>query len=230
MIIATHQPIFLPWAGFFRKALGADAMVLLDDVQFPLGRSWMTRNRLKSDKGELWLRVPVWKTGRGKQSIRDVEICAETDWRTAHLRSLRHQYANAPYLNDHLPALEAIISQGHRKLIELNVALIRYLWETLGMQSRLLLQSDLEVQGKGTDLLIALCRQLDADRYVSLAVAEKHLNMGAFRRSGIKTTFAPYQPPVYPQLWGDFRYNLSTLDLLLNCGPKSVDLVARSAH
>ena len=67
MIITTHQPIFLPWPGFFAKALQADAMVLLDTVQFPIGRSWMTRNRLKSDQGELWLRVPVWKTGKGTQ-------------------------------------------------------------------------------------------------------------------------------------------------------------------
>jgi hypothetical protein len=26
-------------------------------------------------------------------------------------------------------------------------------------------------------------------------------------------------------LWGDFIYNLSALDLLLNCGPKSRDIV-----
>jgi hypothetical protein len=30
------------------------------------------------------------------------------------------------------------------------------------------------------------------------------------------------------QPW-DFRYNLSTLDLLLNCGPKSLETIARSA-
>lgn len=54
MIVTTHQPIFLPWPGFFYKALCADVMVLLDDVQFPLGRTWITRNRLKSAQGEQW--------------------------------------------------------------------------------------------------------------------------------------------------------------------------------
>jgi len=37
MIVITHQPIFLPWPGFFFKAMKADCMVLLDDVQFPQG-------------------------------------------------------------------------------------------------------------------------------------------------------------------------------------------------
>ena len=51
MILTTHQPIFLPWPGFFQKMLCADAMVLLDAVQFPRGRGWMTRNRLKCGGG-----------------------------------------------------------------------------------------------------------------------------------------------------------------------------------
>jgi hypothetical protein len=49
MLAVTHQPIVLPWPGFFCKALRADALVLLDRVQCPLRRGWMHRNRLKSD-------------------------------------------------------------------------------------------------------------------------------------------------------------------------------------
>jgi len=52
MIVTTHQPIFLPWPGLFDKALRADTGVLLDEVQFPLGRGWMNRNRLESQHGE----------------------------------------------------------------------------------------------------------------------------------------------------------------------------------
>jgi hypothetical protein len=44
-------------------------------------------------------------------------------------------------------------------------------------------------------------------------------------KNGIEITRSNFRPPVYPQLWGDFIYNLSTLDLLLNCGPKSRDIV-----
>jgi hypothetical protein len=108
MVVATHQPIFLPWPGFFYKALHADALVLLDRVQFPQGRGWMYRNRLKSDRGDHWLRVPIWRAGRGTQLIADVEICDDTDWRAGHLRSVRELYAHAPYLEPHLAALEEI--------------------------------------------------------------------------------------------------------------------------
>lgn len=57
MILATHQPIFLPWPGFFHKAAHAQCMVLLDDVQFPRGKSRLNRNRLKDEDGTIWLTV-----------------------------------------------------------------------------------------------------------------------------------------------------------------------------
>lgn len=60
---AIHQPIFLPWPGLFRKAADADVLVLLDLVQFPRGRTWLTRNRLKNEDGEVWLTVPVSRKG-----------------------------------------------------------------------------------------------------------------------------------------------------------------------
>lgn len=228
MIVTTHQPIFLPWPGFFYKALRADAMVLLDSVQFPLGRGWTTRNRVKSDKGELWLTVPVWRKGRGKQIIREVEICNETDWRRRHLLGIRQQYANAPYLDDHLPVLESLYVHSRPRLLDLNLDLIRHLWNALGLKARLILQSELGVAGQGTDLLVSICQTLNADTYLTLPPAEKYLKAGGFHASGLQLSFARFHPPIYPQLWGDFRYNLSALDLLLNCGPKSLDIIARA--
>jgi WbqC-like protein family len=229
MIVSSHQPIFLPWPGFFYKALRAEAMVLLDCVQFPLGRSWMTRNRLKSDQGEFWLRVPVWRTGRGMQSIRGVEICDETDWRRRQLIGIRQQYANAPYLDDHLRDLESLYAREPQRLVDFNLGFIRYVGDALGLKRKLILQSDLGVSGQGTDLLVSLCRALNAHTYLTLPPAEKHLNAEPFRASGIQLSFARFCPPVYPQLWGDFRYNLSALDLLLNCGAqKSVEIIARA--
>jgi hypothetical protein len=228
MIVTTHQPIFLPWPGFFYKALFADVMVLLDGVQFPLGRSWMTRNRLKSDKGELWVGVPVWRKGRGLQIIREVEICDETDWRSKHLMSIRQSYSAAPYRREHLPAFESAYMRGQRHLLDFNLDLIRCCWDVLELKGKLILQSELGLEGRGTALIIAICRALNADRYVTLPPAEKFLDLEQFRTEGIALQCTHFRPPVYPQLWGDFRYNLSTLDLVLDCGPKSREILAGS--
>jgi hypothetical protein len=228
MMIATHQPIFLPWPGFFAKAIMADCFVLLDDVQFPRGRSWMNRNRLKNEQGELWLTVPVHKKGRDLQQIRDVELFNETNWKRKHLRGIRQNYTNAPFLNDYFPYLERIYNNDHQKLISLNLALIRYLLETLGLECQVLLQSDLKITGRATDLILRVCRQLDAERYLTLKMSMKHLDKKKMNRAGVELVALSYQAPVYPQLWGEFLSNLSVLDLLMNCGPKSNTLVRSS--
>ncbi len=226
MIIAAHQPVFMPWSGFFRKAAAVDVMVLLDMVQFPQGRSWIARNRFKSDKGEMWLTVPVMKRGRGKQIIADVEICYESDWRFKHVQGLRHQYTRAPYRADFLPAIEAIINHRYSRLVDLNLELIRCLGNGVGVRNQVVLQSELGVTGNGSELLVSLCRALHADQYLTLCAAARYLDKNKFRSNNIELNCVHFSPRAYPQLWGEFRYNLSVLDLLLNCGPKALDIIS----
>ncbi|UCG51027.1 MAG: WbqC family protein [Candidatus Latescibacterota bacterium] len=225
MILATHQPIFLPWPGFFYKAGRSECMILLDDVQFPRGRSWLTRNRLKNEDGEMWLTVPVWRKGRGVQIIRQVETYDERGWRRKHLQSIRQNYVNAPYFEEYFQIVESIYARDQRFLVEFNIDMIRFFWDALSLKTEILLQSDLGVTGKGTDLLVKLCKRVGADRLLVFPMVEKHLDPGEMRSHGIDLVCANFHPPVYPQLWGEFVYNLSTLDLLLNCGSKAKEIV-----
>ena len=226
MIVAIHQPIFLPWPGFFHKAVRSDCVVLLDDVQFPRGRSWLNRNRLKNEDGELWLTVPVLKKGRGLQVVRNVEIFDGRGWRQKHLGSVRQNYAHAPYFDDYFQSIDTIWRAGHTLLAELNIDLIKFMMEALSLETPLLRQSDLGVTGTGTELLVNTCKRVGADRLLTFPMVEKHIDVGILKARGIDLVRANFHPPIYPQLWGDFIYNLSALDLLLNCGPKSTEIVS----
>jgi hypothetical protein len=105
------------------------------------------------------------------------------------------------------------------------VDLIRHLWDALGVPTKLYLQSDLDIGGRGVDLLANACEALKADTYLALTVAAKYIDPQWLGTRRIELALVKFRPPVYPQLWGDFRYNLSTLDLLLNCGPKARDII-----
>jgi len=216
----------MPWPGFFHKALHADCLVLLDDVQFPRGRSWLNRNRLKNEDGELWLTVPVWKKGRGLQMIRQVEIYHERGWWKKHLRSIQQNYSHATFFGDYFPAIASIYRRHHSLLVEFNLDLISFFWGVMQIETRLVRQSELGVVGRGTDLLIKICEKVGARNLLIFPMVEKHIAQDAMQEHGIELVFANFRPLVYPQLWGDFIYNLSTLDLLLNCGPKSRGIVA----
>jgi hypothetical protein len=225
MIVSTNQPYFFPYPGFFYKAHLSDTFVILDEVQFPRGTTWVTRNRFKNDQGTRWMTIPVWKKGLGLQKINEVRICNEGRWAKKHLGSLKSAYASAPYLLEHLNFVERIFASDFCKLIDLNLTIIRYLMEHLHINTEVVLLSELGIESRGDRLLVEICTRLGASHFLTQNAASKFLNEDPFHDAGIQlSSFKPISL-VYPQLWGDFVPNLSTLDLILNCGPKARDIL-----
>ena len=225
--VACHQPNFMPWLGFFYKVLKADILVILDNVQFPLGTSWINRNRIKNKNGVLWLSVPVWKRGRGKQLINEVEIFNERDWQKKHYLSLMHAYTKAPYFSDHLNFLKEIFNKKWKRLLDLNIVVLKYLLDALGIKKDIIMSSSLNIDAGKQELLIKICKQLSAGCYVNLTTSKKYIDKELFQSEKIDIKFFSYSPIVYPQLWGDFISNLSIIDLLLNCGNKALTIIER---
>ena len=81
--VCIHQPDFLPWLGFFDRLTQSDVFVVLDNVQF-LRRGWHHRDKIKASNGEMWLTVPVKKSGRYEQLINQTEIENSTHWQDQH--------------------------------------------------------------------------------------------------------------------------------------------------
>jgi len=228
MIVSTYQPFFSPFPAFFYKAHLSDLMVILDNVQFPLRTTWISRNRFKNDQGTLWITVPVWKKGLGLQKINQVQICYEGNWRKKRLASLKTSYVNAPCFGEHLDMVEQMFSGRFEKLVDLNLMIIQYLKKHLRIDTPLILESDLGISAKGNKLLIEICRKVRASNYLAQAATKKYLDAGLFADAGIELDFFRPPSPVYPQLWGDFIPDLSAFDLLFNCGPKSHEILCGS--
>jgi hypothetical protein len=227
MILAANTPYFAPYPGFFEKAARADVFVLLDTVQFPQGTTWISRNRFKSASGSLWVTVPVWKKGRGLQRIEEVRICYEGGWETKLLQSLVHAYQHAPFFEEHYGVWEEAVKRRYERLLDLNRLLIAHLMDALGIVTRVVRLSDLGIEERGDALLVELCRSLGADTYLVQQAAASHLDSARFRDAGLELCFFRPASPVYPQLWGSFVGNLSTFDLLFNCGPKARNYIRK---
>jgi hypothetical protein len=227
MILSANQPYFAPFPGFFYKAWRSDLFVLLDDAQFPQGTTWISRNRFKNHQGAFWVTVPVWKKGLGLQRIRQVRICHEGRWAKKRLESLKTAYSKAPYLSEHLYFLEEMFSDQHDKLMGLNLAVIDYLMRALTIKTKLVLLSELNVSSTGNRRLVDICTQLGASQFLAQTPAKKFLDEQSFQDAGIEITYINPPVPIYPQLWGIFIANLSAFDLILNCGPKSHDILIR---
>ena len=84
-IVSIHQPNYLPWLGYFRKVAVSDIFIFFDNVQMPGGKSFVSRNRIKTKNGLQWLSVPVY--GKGKLPISSV-LLADNKWKRKHLKTL----------------------------------------------------------------------------------------------------------------------------------------------
>jgi hypothetical protein len=221
MIATIHQPEHLPWLGFLDKLRQCDVLVLLDTVQFAR-RDFQNRNLLKGTAGPIWLTVPVMSKGKVDQAIEDVEIVDDGKWRRKCWNAMLHNYRNATYFADHRPFFEALYERDWTRLVDLNMAVIRYLVDQFGIKTRLVTCSELGIRERGgTNVALASCRAVGAATYLSGAFGRNYLDEQQFAEASIEVRYQDFHHPTYPQQYDGFLPKLSAIDLLFNCGPES---------
>ncbi len=220
------QPTYMPWIGYFALMQQADAFVLLDDVQFS-HQSWQHRNRIRSSGSSQWLTVPVLVKGRGSQHIDEVLIDNAKPWRKKHLRTILQSYARSPWLQKYRPWLERVYGTSPQKLGELNEVLIEDLARMLGIDTPLLRSSALKVRGDRVERLVRMCQKIGADEYLSPIGSYDYIESdNRFPEAGIRLVYQHYEHPRYRQIQGEFVAYQSVLDLLLNEGPASLEILS----
>lgn len=218
MIVAAHQPNYLPWAGYFYKMARCDVFVFLDSVQYSR-TSYTARCSIKQSDGRSgWLSVPVLKKGRYFQKVSQVAIDDQRPWQSEHLKTLESCYSRAPHFKEYSWLLDLVYRQRWENLSQLNRAVIIKLAEHLGIKAKFANLSDIKADGKSTEMLVSLCRSLKADEYLSGAGGQNYLEQKQFQQAGVRLTYTEYQPRPYPQPWGGFVAGLSIADVLFNCG------------
>jgi hypothetical protein len=227
MRIAISQPTYLPWLGYFDLIDQVDAFVVLDTVQFEK-QSWQQRNRIKTPTGLQWLTVPVVFRGLLGQKILEVEIREAEFWRK-HLRGIEVNYRRAQFFAEYFSPASSILQKCSRgiRLVELNMNLLRWFMELLGVRTPVVLASSWAQEGKRTELLAKICQKLGASQYVSPLGSAVYLleEISCFRDCGIEVVFQNYAHPEYTQLFPPFLSHASTLDLVFNEGGRSLDII-----
>ena len=223
MIVAVHQPQYLPWLGYFDKMRIADVFCYLDNVQYKKNE-WQNRNRIKTAQGWQWITVPV--CFRFPQKINEVEINNSVNWKKKHFQALTTNYSKAPYFKDYIVPLEDFFTKEWDLLSELNIALLERLRGRLNLKDKpAVLASSLELRDDPTDRLIDICILLGADAYLAGQDGATYMDLERFKENGIAVITQEFKHPVYPQPFGDFQSHMSVIDLLFNCGPDSLKII-----
>jgi hypothetical protein len=223
LIVAIHQPQYLPWLGYFDKMSKADVFCYLDNVQYKKNE-WQNRNRIKTAQSRQWITVPV--RYRFPQKINEVEINNAVKWKKKHLQAFITNYSKASYFGDYIVHFKDFFSESWVLLSDLNVFLIERLREFLNLHSKpTMLASSLMLSDDPSDRLVDICKAVGADTYLSGQDGIKYMDLERFEEHGIKVVIQEFKHPVYPQRFNQFQSHLSIVDLLFNCGPQSMDKI-----
>jgi hypothetical protein len=223
MLVTIHQPQFMPWLGYFDKMDQADRFVLLDSVQYKKNE-WQNRNRLKSAQGPQWLTVPV--RFRFPARIDEVVVNDDAPWRHKHQQALLSNYHRAPFWQQEVASLTELYTDFGTDLRDVNKLSIHWLAKRLGVDTECHWASSLPVTEQDpTQRLVEICRHLGASSYLSGADGRNYLDVERFTAAGIEVIFQEYEPVEYAQRFGEFTSHLSALDVVLNCGPESAQVL-----
>ena len=211
MILTAHQPVYLPWLGLFHKIWLAEKFVLFNTVQY-LPKEWMNRNKIKENKNsEIWLTVPVLKKGFLKKKIYEIEINNNINWRRKHFKSIYINYKKTKYFKYYIELLEDIYSKQWKYISDLNEYMLKIFLKELGIKTGILKASDFDFKGKKSDIVLDMCKNLGATKYIFGSQGKNYANIKKFKENRIEVFFQNYNHPEYLQANGSFKPNMSIL-------------------
>lgn len=217
MIVAIHQPDFIPWLGYYYKIAHCDQFVYLDDAQFS-NEAAHNYNNIKTSQGKLRIRIPVEQHLGDK--INTVRTKDELKWKDKLLSTLEMNYKKSPYFTEIFPVLKMIIEQSYSSIAEQNIALDKMILDGFAIQTPCLKASEMNIKSVREERILDICNKLGADIYLSGNGARAYQKDSDFESRGIKLEYLDYKPIEYKQLWPKVGFipSLSVIDYIFNNG------------
>lgn len=225
MQITIHQPEHLPWLGFFHKIQNVDLFVVLDDVQFRKDY-FQNRNRIRTRHGIEWITIPI-KHKNSRQLIHDISISYDHDWVSKYLNKIVDAYATSKYFSKYFSGIETILRKKTLSLADLNIQLIRFMCESIGIKTRMIKSSELSLPPSNgpTRVNLDICLAVGAHEYLSGVSGRSYLDETLFKSAGVRVEFQQFYHPIYEQGYDSFEPCMSIIDLLFNYGQNSLSII-----
>lgn len=216
--IAILQSNYIPWKGYFDLINMVDEFILYDDMQYTR-RDWRNRNKIKTPQGLQWLTIPVEIKGKFFQKINETKV-SEKDWGKKHWQSILRNYSKAKYFKDYKNIFEELyLACEEEYLSQINYKFITTINEILEIKTKLSWSSEFELVDGQTEKLLGICKDCNADIYLSGPAAKDYFNEDLAKQENIKVEWMDYSGyKEYEQLNPPFEHGVTILDLIFNEG------------
>lgn len=219
--VAIHQLHYFPWLGYLDKMAKADKFILLDEVQLEKGSN-MYRNKVSTwDGKEKYLTVCYKKQDCLNKPFREILLENSVDWQDSQREFIFQNYRKALFFNEVWSEIEHIFLKEYKYLMDVLMDSIEAERKLFDIRTEIILQSDIKYlrDTYKNEMLIELCKAVNADVYLSGNGARGYMAVQEFEAQGITVEYQKFEYPKYQQ-FGEFVPNLSALDILFHCGKR----------
>jgi len=220
--IAILQSSYIPWKGYFDIINMADVLVLFDDMQYTK-RDWRNRNIIQTQQGLQWLTIPVIVKGKYLQKIRETKV-ADIEWNKQHWIRIKQSYSKSKYFKNYSDIFEDIYMNFDEKYLSMiNYKLIVTINNILGIRTKIRWSDEFNLDcNNQTEQIIGICKECNADIYISGPAAKDYFDEGLAEKSNIQVNWMGYTNyKEYKQLFTPFSHQVTILDLIFNEGPNT---------
>ncbi len=222
--IAILQSNYIPWKGYFDIINQVDEFIFHDDLQYTKG-DWRNRNQIITNNGLEWLTIPCGTSE--KRLISEVKL-NDAHWQKKHWHKIKENYKKAPFFHYYESFFsDFYLTQVWTNLSELNQNMIISISkDILGIDTAFKDSRDYHLKLTKSDRVLELASKANADIYLSGPSAKAYLDEDSFLRKGILVEWMDYcNYPEYSQFNSPFTHQVSVLDLIFHCGPKSIEFI-----
>ena len=217
-VLASHQPDFFPYMGYFYKMFNSDVFVFSDNVQFSKsGRH--NYNEILTANGPHRFTLPV---SQRVANLNEIQIAADEHRITTMIKTLWMEYKKAEHFHEVFPVIEKLLwmAPDAKSLADFNYGCISGLAALFGISARteFVKSSELPITQRRDARIIEMCKILDADVYYSGSGAKDYHIEEDYATNGIRLVYSDYQPIEYRQVGRPATVNMSVIDYAMNCG------------
>ena len=220
-VLASHQPDFFPWMGYFYKIFQSDVFVFSDNVQYSKsGRH--NYNLILTQNGPKRMTMPIHYHAI---NLNELQLAVDEKTVSKMLKTLQQEYKKAPHYDEAYPVIENLIvgSLKQESLASFNYDCIFKFCELFGLLDdeygrEFYLSSNLDLKFRRDARIIEMCELLNAKAYFSGTAAKDYHIEDGYRAKGIALIYSDYEPVVYPQVGNPPSINMCSIDYVMNCG------------
>lgn len=224
MILASHQPYFFPYIGYFSLISSVDLFVFADNRQYTR-KGWMSRNRiLKPQRKEaqyfhIGLQKPAYKA-----MLSDCYLTESELWKSKILDQIIHYKRIAPFYDETLALIKNTFSKQYSTLPQFNIESTRIIMKTLNINTSIDIGSSIESKTRKAEepglLGLRNCEALGASTYINAQGGESFYPIKPYSEAGVKIGFIQTKISQYNQFNDSFIPRLSIIDVLMFNGIK----------